>query len=114
MVFDGLIVMAIVFITASLVSDVELPGWVRGVIAFSAFFLYEPLMVSMGGTIGHRTNGLTVKQRNRPDRNLSFSRSFLRSMVKLTLGLPSFLTLLTNREKRALHDLATGSIVLYR
>jgi hypothetical protein len=77
------------------------------------FFLYDPIMVSLfGGTIGHLVIRLRVKQYKYETKNLFFVLAFFRFLVKIFLGWLSFLTVSGNKEKRAIHDILPGSIVI--
>jgi len=82
-----------------------------GVMVF-CFVIYEPLFVYlMGGTLGHYLLGLRVKQHDSPGQNISFFSALGRIIIKAALGWISFLTVSSNSEKRAIHDIASGSVV---
>ncbi|MEM9672828.1 MAG: RDD family protein [Bacteroidota bacterium] len=82
-----------------------------GVMVF-CFVLYEPLFVTlMGGTLGHYLLGLRVKQHDAPEDNISFLSALGRIIIKAALGWISFLTISSNSEKRAIHDIVSGSVV---
>jgi len=87
------------------------PTAVRVLVYIGCAFIYEPLMVSSGGTIGHRLMGLKVKKVNDFNKNLSFGIAIVRFIIKAPFGWLSMFTL--NDKSQALHDLATKSIVLY-
>lgn len=77
--------------------------------------LYEPMMVAfMGGTIGHKVLKMKVKSYDNPDRNISIFSALLRIVVKAALGWISFLTVSFNSEKRAIHDMMSGSVVMMK
>ncbi|MGE3800656.1 MAG: RDD family protein [Candidatus Kapaibacterium sp.] len=90
------------------------PGYVRGAVFVLVFLLYEPILVSTGGTVGHRVFGIRVKSYADYSRNVMIPFAIIRSVVKWILSWLSFFTMLSNPEKRAIHDLLSGSIVLYR
>jgi len=82
-------------------------GWVTVV------FGYQLLSNLNGGTVGKRLLGLRVVARD--GEPLGFQRSLIRALVWLvgsTAGSFGFLVALFNRENRALHDYASGAVVV--
>lgn len=74
--------------------------------------IYEPMLVAFtGGTIGHKMLGIQVKSYEDPDHNISIFSAIVRVFVKALLGWISFLTVTFNSDKRAIHDMASGSVV---
>jgi len=67
-----------------------------------------------GGTVGHKIVGLKVKRESDSDKNLNVIAAILRVLMKALLGWISLLTVTSDDKKRAMHDSATGSIVLYK
>lgn len=111
------IVLLILFSLASILIDKfeHTPTYVRVFIFVFAFYIYEPLFVTLfGGTIGHHILGVNVKQINRPQQKINALQAIVRFLTKYLLGWISFLTLIGNKRKRGIHDLASGSIVLYK
>ncbi len=80
---------------------------------FVILFIYEPFMSATGGTIGHRTMGMTIRQFEDPKRKLSITQAYFRAAVKLALGWISFLSVSFDPFKRAMHDKYSGSIILF-
>jgi uncharacterized RDD family membrane protein YckC len=114
-VFVDVLVMLLVFaLTAQIIGIVgEVPDWVRASVLLFMVYLYEPVCVSLfGGTLGHFLIGLRVKQAGKPDKKLSILVAMFRFFMKTILGWISFLTIGSNNHKRAIHDFASGSIVL--
>jgi len=93
----------------------HLPNAVR-ISAFVFIFLfYAPLSVSfLGGTPGHLAMKLRVRQDKHEHKKIALHNAFLRFIVKSSLGWISLLTISGNAKKRALHDFAGGSVVLYK
>lgn len=81
--------------------------------AIAVVFLYEPLLVATGGTLGHRAQKLRVRRLSDPSRNIGLGVSLLRYIVKVPLGVISFLTVSSDPLKRAMHDKSAGSVVIY-
>jgi len=77
------------------------------------FFVYEPFMSASGGTIGHRTMGITIRKFEDPKCRLNLFQAYFRTAIKFTLGWISFLNLNFDPFKRAMHDKFSGSVVIY-
>jgi uncharacterized RDD family membrane protein YckC len=76
-------------------------------------FLYEPVLVWRGGTLGHRIMNLRVVD-NRTQRNVSLLKALARFGVKGLLGILSFFTMNFSRRHQAAHDILTNSSVQIR
>ena len=114
LIIDAFIISFGIFLTGYVFRYYEdASNLIRGIVLFSWFYLYEPLMVTTGGTPGHRISGLRVKEKANYSNNLIFPLAVLRSVVKYFFGLFSFITLLFSKNNRALHDILSGSIVIY-
>lgn len=110
-----LILLLIVFSATSVVTDMfgDVPTFVRGTIAVVMLVLYDPLLTAFtGGTIGHKLIGIRVKKYAALHENISFVNAVVRFTVKSGLGWLSFLTVTSSKDKRAIHDSLSGSIVL--
>ncbi len=107
-----LIILMIVIAQILEFSSQSLPR-VRILSLLGLFALYEPLMLSIfGGTLGHFVVGLRVRRNNDYSKNLFILAAFIRLLVKFTLGWISFFTVSGNTQKKAIHDFASGSVVL--
>ena len=99
-----------------------------GVIARSAFYvpieerwdalplialvlIYEPLFTSYLCTLGQATMRFRVRDA-KTGRRISLWRAYIRFLVKGVLGIISFLTLPARVDRRAIHDLAAGTLVI--
>jgi uncharacterized RDD family membrane protein YckC len=80
---------------------------------FVILLIYEPLANMTGGTIGYRTMGMKIRRFGDFDKKIRFSQAFVRSVMKLALGWISFLTISVDPQRRAMHDKATGTVVLH-
>ncbi len=80
---------------------------------FVVFFVYEPFMSASGGTIGHRTMGITIRKFEDPKCRLNLIQAYFRTAIKFTLGWISFLNLNFDPFKRAMHDKFSGSVVIF-
>jgi uncharacterized RDD family membrane protein YckC len=111
------IVILMIFSIASVVIDKmgEVPTWIRVAIFVFCIYIYDPLLIALsGGTIGHHFLGIRVKKVNQPNKNISVPQASIRFITKFTLGWLSFLTVTGSPRKRAIHDMASGSIVLFK
>jgi uncharacterized RDD family membrane protein YckC len=73
--------------------------------------LYEPLLTRYLCTPGQLL--MRIRVRTEPDiERVPILRTFLRLTVKYLLGIISFVFMPAHRQKRALHDLAAGTIVV--
>ena len=115
--FIDFIVILCIFTIASLIIGAigEVADSVRAGILIFCFVLYEPLLISSrGGTIGHYLLKMRVKSYQNSERNINFILAILRILFKAALGWVSFLTVTSNEERRAIHDMISGSIVTVR
>lgn len=113
--FIDAIIMLIIFTATTLFIDSfgDMPGALKGFILIFMLYLYDPVLTALtGSTLGHKMMKLKVRKYNEPDRNISLPQAFLRFLIKGSLGWVSFLTVTGNKNKRAIHDLASGSIIL--
>lgn len=78
------------------------------------FILYEPLFISIfGSSFGHMFIGLSVKRVDNPNKNIQFHKALIRFFTKSLLGWISLLTVNSNNKRRAIHDYAANSVVIY-
>lgn len=115
MVIDGLIQLVLIFLAGAIMADWDgLPNWTRAVPWVLILLIYEPVFLMVrGATIGHAQCGIEVKRNSNTASKLSIFAAMVRVIVKISLGWLSFLSMLTDSKRRALHDFASGSIVRY-
>jgi uncharacterized RDD family membrane protein YckC len=83
--------------------------------AFVLVILYEPITTSLwGGTIGHYIFGIRVRRNKNRFKNILFPVALIRFALKISLGWLSLLTVNSHKEKKAIHDSITGSIVVFK
>jgi uncharacterized RDD family membrane protein YckC len=113
MLIDILILVVIYTGITSLLEIIgEVPGFVKGILFVVVVLLYEPILVSTGATIGQLFMGLRVRNFKTPDHKLAFHLAVLRTLIKILLGWLSFVTVTFNVNRRAIHDFASGSIMI--
>ncbi|HEX7905018.1 MAG TPA: RDD family protein [Chitinophagaceae bacterium] len=113
---DGILMIVLMFAAAWVFDKVSNSenedGWVRAVVFIGIWVIYEPLLMTLGGTLGNYMMGIRVRKENDTTKKINLLQAFLRFVVKFFLGWISFLTIHTNVERRALHDFAGGSVVI--
>jgi uncharacterized RDD family membrane protein YckC len=82
-----------------------------GIILFM-FFVYEPIFTAYFCTLGQKLTGIRIRNFSSGNR-ISIIQAYLRIIVKIFLGIFSFFTIPFTRNKRAIHDFAVGSLVIY-
>lgn len=88
------------------------PDSVRAASFIGLWFLYEPLCTSFGATIGNYIKGIRVRRYNDTSKRIIFPLAVIRYALKVFLGWISFLTIHSNKERRAIHDFASGSVMI--
>lgn len=110
---DTVFVVILMFGAASVLDNFSNPpDWIRIVLFFALFGIYEPVCVSFGCTIGNYLKGIRVRDAGDQSRRINIFAALLRYVLKVLLGWISFLSVHMNPERRAIHDLAAGSIVV--
>ena len=115
LLIDGLVLGLCLFITIFSVAAMEVSSpLIESLIILVITVSIEPLCISFtGASIGHHLAGLRIR-RSTEDKHLSLPLSYLRFIVKLSLGTLSLVSILTTRKHQALHDLVSRSIVVHR
>lgn len=88
------------------------PDWLRMALFFGIVGVYEPLCISFGATVGHLIMKTRVRQYGEETKRINIFMALIRYVFKLLLGVISFLTLSSNEQRRAIHDMASGSVVV--
>jgi uncharacterized RDD family membrane protein YckC len=116
LMYDTMILVVVLVLTLFLATASEGLGASRliGFTGAAIILLYEPVLVAWrGATLGHSLRNLRVVD-DRTQGNISFLKAIVRYVIKLVLGLLSFLTMGTTQRHQAIHDLLTGSTVRIR
>lgn len=110
---DSMFIIIAMFGFASVLDQFEnVPDWIRIILFLAIWFVYEPLCSTLGFTLGNYVKGIRVRSFSDPDKRINFMQAIIRYLLKLTLGWISFFTIHTNDAKRAVHDLAAGSVMI--
>jgi uncharacterized RDD family membrane protein YckC len=114
MVIDYLVILILIVITSSIIGSSEnFPVWVK-IVLFIAILSYEPILTSLGVTLGQLLMGIRVRNIKNTSKNINLFFSFVRTVVKGLLGFISFVMISFTNNKRAIHDMAAMSIMVYR
>jgi uncharacterized RDD family membrane protein YckC len=113
---DMLVVVGMIFLVANIYDSLQIVSVPAKISAFVfIFLLYDPLFTSLfGGTVGHYIIGIRVKRGGDPTKNIQFHYAVIRYIVKVFLGSVSLLTVTSNSESKAIHDMLVNSIVIYK
>lgn len=111
---DLVFIIVLMFIFTAILDKYEnVPDWVRIVLFFGLWAVYEPVSTSLFGcTLGQYIKGLRVKKYPDVTKRINIVQAFFRYVFKAALGWLSFLTITTNPERRAIHDFVSGSVVV--
>ena len=110
---DGLFIIGM-FLLSSYILDSEnaTATKVRISIILFMFFVYEPVFTSFYCTLGQKLTGIRIRKVS-TGKKISIIQAYLRIIVKIFLGILSFFTIPFTKNKRAIHDFAVGSLVIY-
>lgn len=92
---------------------IEVPDGLRAGLFIFLFFVYEPLAHTLGFTLGNYMMGIRVRKISAPDKKVNIAQAYLRFTVKTLLGWLSFFTIHSNKKRRAMHDIASGTLTIY-
>jgi uncharacterized protein len=112
-IIDFMILLVVALFTA-VTANSDSVGRVLGFTFLAGWLLYEPILLCLtGSTVGHYLCNLRVVD-DRSHRNISFLKAVVRLVIKLILGICSFIAMATTSRHRAVHDLLTRSTVQIR
>lgn len=110
---DSLLIVAVMFACSSWLDKYEdAPEWIRIALFVGLWGVYEPVCTAMGCTVGNYLKNIRVRRHGDNGRRINLLQAFARYVLKVSLGWLSFVTIHSNREKRAIHDYAAGSVMI--
>ena len=110
---DMILLIVLMFLFANILSSYEnVPDWVRIMLFGSLFLIYEPLCMTLGFTAGNYLKGIRVRRFSDTSKKINLLQAIVRYPVKIILGWISFLTIGGNPQRRAIHDLVSGSVMI--
>jgi uncharacterized RDD family membrane protein YckC len=113
---DYVVILIIMIFVGNLFAMFEEVSEGTRMIAFVLVFgFYDPLFTSLnGGTLGHSIIGIRVVKDDDSGKNISFPFAIVRYILKVLLGSISLLTISSSEKRRAIHDMAVNSLVVYK
>jgi uncharacterized RDD family membrane protein YckC len=108
------IIVAMIIVSKAIDNAPGIPDWLRIFLFLGIFIFYEPLCLTFGCTVGNYIRGIRVRRFSNTNSRINFFQAMIRYAVKVMLGWISFLTIHGNPSRRAIHDLASGSVMIYR
>lgn len=112
---DVLSIITLMFIFSIIFERMEsVPDYFRIIAFIFVWGLFEPLCTTLGCTPGNFISKIRVRRHSNIHQKLNFFQALIRYVIKTLLGIISFFTIHANPEKRAIHDLACDSIVIYK
>jgi uncharacterized RDD family membrane protein YckC len=112
MLLDSLLIALLIYPIAFL-PPMETWSAIKPTLFILGVLVLDPVLVSLtGGTIGHHWKKIRVTHAHGGGR-IGLFRSIIRFILKVSLGWFSLVVVMTTRRHQALHDLATGSLVVY-
>jgi hypothetical protein len=110
---DTVFIIILMFVIASQLNKyTNPPDWIRIALFFGIWVIYEPVCTSLGFTLGNYAKGIRVRRISDSDKKINILQALLRYVLKFILGWISFLTIHGNPQRRAIHDLAVGSVMI--
>jgi uncharacterized RDD family membrane protein YckC len=109
---DGMLILGIFILSSYVFSEnTDFVRTLRFGIVLIMVFVYEPLCTSKFCTLGQKLMGIRVRTVSKIER-ISLVQAYLRIVVKIFLGFISLFSIIFSEKKRAIHDFASGSIVV--
>ncbi|WP_207632507.1 RDD family protein [Foetidibacter luteolus] len=110
---DSTLLILAMFALSSLLDEYENPPeWIRIVFFFAIWGIYEPVCTIIGGTIGQLVKGIRVRRYSNPERRINIFQAMFRYIFKIAFGWLSFITVHFNEERRAIHDIFSGTVMV--
>lgn len=110
---DSLFILSMMFVLSTVLERYDNPpNWIRIALFFGIWFVYEPVCTSLGFTIGNYLKNIRVKRMANTNKKINIIQAIFRYVLKFSLGWISFLTMHFNPQRRAIHDLAAGSVMI--
>jgi uncharacterized RDD family membrane protein YckC len=110
---DAVFMLAVIILIAYLFENAGETGVkVRVALIMILFLVYEPLCTSRFCTLGQKIMRVRVRRYPSLER-ISLFMAYTRIVVKAFLGMVSFFTLPFSQKRRAIHDMAASSIVVF-
>lgn len=91
---DSVIIIALIILISEILNSFEnVPDWIRTFLFFLVF-LYEPIMICLGGTLGNNKIGIRVRSNSNHSKKINIFQSLVRYFFKVMLGWVSLLLII--------------------
>jgi uncharacterized RDD family membrane protein YckC len=111
---DSLVIVAMMYLASYMFSFMTDVDDNMRIAALIVILMYDPIFVSLFGfTIGHYIMGLRVRKESNEQRKIIIPLAMLRFVLKTLLGWLSLITVTRDDKGQAIHDLFTGSVVIF-
>jgi uncharacterized RDD family membrane protein YckC len=84
----------------------------RAIVFVAIWGVYEPVSQTLGCTLGNYLMKIRVRKNSNEDQKINLIQAYARFVVKFLLGWLSFLTIGLNEKRRAIHDFASGTVMI--
>jgi uncharacterized RDD family membrane protein YckC len=109
---DGVLVICVLFLSAYVFdTENQISTGIRIGLVLFIFFVYEPIFTAYFCTFGQKVTGIRVRKLN-DNKKIYLIQAYLRIIIKIFLGVISFFTIPFSKNKRAIHDMVVGSLVI--
>jgi len=109
---DGTLLLVVMIIVMMLSEESPNAVEIRVSILLVLALLYEPVLTVYSATLGQRIMNIRVRDYNDPTKRINLLQAYLRIFIKDMLGWLSFITIHSNPDRRAIHDLVASSVVV--
>jgi uncharacterized RDD family membrane protein YckC len=110
---DLILIIILMFVFSTVLENfTAVPNWIRIALFVLLFVAYEPLCTSLGFTLGNFIIGIRVRKEENTSKRITIFQAIIRYIFKFALGWLSFVTIHGNPQKRAIHDIVAGSVMI--
>lgn len=112
MLIDGMLILFTLVLIMILVGERASRPTVMITSTILLVLFYEPVLTSYAQTIGQRLMKIKVIAFDQPNKRIHIGKAYVRWIAKGLLGWLSFITINFDKDRRAIHDLASDSIMV--
>jgi uncharacterized RDD family membrane protein YckC len=112
LLIDGLLLLFTLIAIMVIVQNSDLRTPIMVSSAFIILLTYEPFLTSYSKTVGQRLMKIRVGRHGNPLERINLLNAYIRWFIKGLLGWVSFITIHSNPERRAIHDIASDSVMI--
>jgi uncharacterized RDD family membrane protein YckC len=106
------IIMLMYFFSLILDRYENIPDWIRITLFVALWAAYEPFSMTFGCTLGNYIKGIRARKFSDTAKRINIFQAYIRYILKVLLGWIAFLTVTSNKDRRAIHDLAASTVMI--